>query len=180
MCHTGYSYSLRAGSGRNWFRPDPAHKLSANPFWRIPLLCVQWRTPDDGHRNCSKHIEFYSKNKLEKLMQLVGFIIRIFHNVRSSERQIHNTTSLHIHITRRWSLIFDIVIFCYNTSNPFVYLYWTTHTARGPDSSVGIATDYGLDGPGSNPGGYEIFCPSRPALGPTQPPVQWVPSLSRG
>ena len=42
----------------------------------------------------------------------------------------------------------------------------------GPGSSVGIATDYGLDGPGSNPGGDEIFRPSRPALGPTQPPVQ--------
>jgi len=39
----------------------------------------------------------------------------------------------------------------------------------------GIATEYGLDGPGSNPGGDEIFRPSRPVLGPTQPPVQWVP-----
>ena len=38
----------------------------------------------------------------------------------------------------------------------------------GPVSSVGIATDYGLDGPGSNPVGDEIFRPSRPALGPTQ------------
>ena len=45
---------------------------------------------------------------------------------------------------------------------------------RGRGSSVGIATDYGLDGPGSNPGGDEIFCLSRPPLGPTQPPVQWV------
>jgi len=49
----------------------------------------------------------------------------------------------------------------------------------GPDSSVGITTDYGLEGPGSNPGGNEIFRLSRPALWHTQPPVKWVPGLSR-
>ena len=47
-----------------------------------------------------------------------------------------------------------------------------TMLTGGPGSSVGIATDYGLDGPESNPSGDEIFRPSRPALGPTQPPVQ--------
>ena len=44
-------------------------------------------------------------------------------------------------------------------------------------SSVGIATDYGLDGPGSNPGGDEIFRPSRQALGPggkVRPGVQLI------
>ena len=50
----------------------------------------------------------------------------------------------------------------------------------GPGSSVGIATDYGIDGPGSNPGEEEIFRPSRPTLWPTQPSVKWVPGLSRG
>ena len=50
----------------------------------------------------------------------------------------------------------------------------------GPGSSVGIVTDYRLEGPGSNPGADEIFRPSRPALGPTQPPVKWVPVLSWG
>jgi len=54
------------------------------------------------------------------------------------------------------------------------------HIICGPGSSVGIATDYGPDGPGSNPGGDEIFRPSRLALGPTQPPVQRVPGLSQG
>ena len=50
----------------------------------------------------------------------------------------------------------------------------------GLGSSVGIATDYGLDSPGSNPGGDEIFRLSRPSLEPTQPPVKWVPGLSWG
>ena len=55
-----------------------------------------------------------------------------------------------------------------------------TQKTYEPGSSVGIATDYGLDGPGSNPGGDENFCPSRLTLGSTQPPVKWVPGLSRG
>ena len=57
----------------------------------------------------------------------------------------------------------------------YIYIY-----KCGPGSSVGIATDYGLDGPGSNPGGDEIFRPSRPALMPTQPSVKWVLGLSQG
>jgi len=38
------------------------------------------KTPDDGHRNCPKHVEFYSKNKFDKLVQLFGFIIRKIYN----------------------------------------------------------------------------------------------------
>jgi hypothetical protein len=49
-----------------------------------------------------------------------------------------------------------------------------------PGSVVGIAAGYGLDGPG-----IEFRCGrdfphlSRPALEATQPPLQWVPGLSR-
>ena len=49
------------------------------------------------------------------------------------------------------------------------------------DSSAGIATRYGQDGPEiESRWGRGFPHPSRPALGPTQPPIQLVPGLSRG
>ena len=59
----------------------------SKPVWHIPLLCVQQKTPDDGQRNCPKHVEFYSKNKFEKLVHLVGVMVRIYHDARSPERE---------------------------------------------------------------------------------------------
>jgi len=65
-------------------------------FRTIPLsiissfsLCVQCKSPDDVQRNCPEHVELYCKNKFEKLVHLVGFIIRIYHDARSPERSIH-------------------------------------------------------------------------------------------
>jgi hypothetical protein len=52
-------------------------------------------------------------------------------------------------------------------------------TDRG--SSVGKATGYGLNGSGiESRWGRDFSNTSRPALGPTQPPVQWLPGLCRG
>jgi len=62
----------------------------------------------------------------------------------------------------------------------FTFLDYYNILEYGAGSSVGIATDQVPDGPGSNLGEDEIFHPSRPTLGPTQPPVKWVPGLSRG
>jgi len=35
---------------------------------------IQWKTPDDGLRNCPKHVEFLDKNKFGKIGASVGFI----------------------------------------------------------------------------------------------------------
>ena len=58
------------------FRHDPARNLSSN-LYDIYHWCVYSKNdPVDGQRNCPKHVEFYFKNKFEKLVHLVGFIIR--------------------------------------------------------------------------------------------------------
>ena len=67
--------------------------------WHIPLLCVQWKPPDNGQRNCPKLMEFYSKNKFEKWVHLVGFIIRI------SKRYLKNTLKVEAEISSKRKLV---------------------------------------------------------------------------
>jgi hypothetical protein len=53
------------------------------------------------------------------------------------------------------------------------------HTV-GRDSSVCIATRYGLKGPGIESQWGRDYPPlSKQTLGPTQPPIQWVSGLCR-
>jgi len=82
-CHTACEQDK---NGTSW--------SCSQAVWHTPLLCVQWKTPDGGQRNCPKHVDFYFKNKFDKWVHLVGFIIRIYHDARSPERQIKITRKL--------------------------------------------------------------------------------------
>jgi len=45
------------------------------------------RAGSERNRPDPDHVEFYSKRKFEKLVHLVGFIIKNYHDARSPERQ---------------------------------------------------------------------------------------------
>jgi len=73
-------------------------------YLRVNLLGRGPRLVKKNYRNAVKQrlrntdVGFYSKNKFEKLVHLVGFIVRIYHDAQSSECRIHSfsTSALQI------------------------------------------------------------------------------------
>ena len=83
MCHTGFADSLLAGSGWNWFHYSssgsiliPLASWQQNVYDTYLLLCTVldswWWT-----KILSETYSFIPKINFEKLMHLVGFIIRM-------------------------------------------------------------------------------------------------------
>jgi len=107
ICHTGLLTACKQdqdGTAVPFWSPSQA---VSKPVWHIPLLCVQWKTPDDGQSDCPKHVEFHSKNKFEKLMHLVGFIIR----------KNNLSHGIYTYISLKWFLLFRF----YNKNNVCIY-----------------------------------------------------------
>jgi hypothetical protein len=46
------------------------------PVWYIQFLCARWEAPDDGQRNCPKHVEFHLKITFEKISECSWFYYR--------------------------------------------------------------------------------------------------------
>jgi len=55
-----WQLASRISMEREQFYSDPVSK----PLRHIPLLCVQWKIPDNGQRNCMKHVQFHFKTKI--------------------------------------------------------------------------------------------------------------------
>ena len=61
ICHTGLLTACEQDQdGTSWSCSQAVYKS----VWHIPMLRVQWKTPDDGQRKCPKHVEFLSKINL--------------------------------------------------------------------------------------------------------------------
>ena len=74
-----------------WAGPGHARKLSTNLYDIYRCWVYSEWTPDDGQRNCLKHV-VSCQNKAVELVHLVGFIIKeICYDVQSHKRKIKET-----------------------------------------------------------------------------------------
>jgi hypothetical protein len=88
---------LRAASAGNCFLITLQQELGQRPcgIFRVPVITKEYLEFSTkyytvqqillGQKTCPKHLEFYSKNEFEKLVHLVGFIIRICFTHRSTD-----------------------------------------------------------------------------------------------
>jgi hypothetical protein len=97
-------------------------------------------------------------------------LVRMVHVIKA----IHASNS----VNEYTAYVMDSELSADDTVYNFIVLYCTV---SGPGSAVSIGTGYGLDGLGiESRWGRDFPKMFRPALGTTQPPVQWITGLSRG
>jgi hypothetical protein len=124
--------------------------------------------------------------------QRVGNVVgvnRTFHNNlrrMSSLPMLVALTSTILNLTYRmwaWSIMYiqtGFQFFHFNACSETYEYFVVWQGKKSPDSSVGIALGYGLDDRGSRArflvgaGNFLFTTASRTALGPAQPPIQWV------
>jgi hypothetical protein len=74
-----------------------------------------------------------------------------------------------------------VKLFLYLNHSCYDLIVFSARSKYEPSNSVGIGTGYGLDDGGvaspSRVNNVHFSIPSRPPLGPIQPPVQWVLGL---
>ena len=124
----------------------------------------------------------------ESRSQILIYLMATFHIIR---RQfiflfpvfVVSSSKLYF-ITGLYNDLGDLFTTITYNETPFkVYCYKHTYVRNevGRDSSVGIATRYGLDGPEiESRWGRDFPRLFIPALSSTQHPAEWVPCLSRG
>ena len=147
------------------------------------IYIYQIYTHINSHKNglSPENACFYSVQNLLPCVCFNRLENKIYRTViRHEHQQLHNKpTTIH-----RFMMCFPhrkVAKVCLLFIVQLLDLMLYNQSVSEPGSVVGIATAYGLDGPGiGSRWGRDFPHLSRPSLRPTQPPVQWVPVFPGG
>jgi hypothetical protein len=126
---------------QEFFSVHSALEYVVKTAWHTPVPNVQWKTTDDGQRNCPKYVDFLDKNKFWKLVSLLvllkrnwpWWLVRLIERWRSADMeqwllilysfvQLWFLSMIHCPWTSRfyrltlcqhWSIMFLFFLFCW-------------------------------------------------------------------
>jgi len=107
--------------------PVPSWSCSqavSKTVWHIPLLRVQWKTPDDGQRKCPNYVEFYLKKYILEISASSWFYYK--NSFRHVSVKLVTLTVRNLNSFVRDKLYIGLLFrYCFSSLWSFFIFFWS-------------------------------------------------------